>query len=119
MQLGGKEPLKNRHMPHQLSDTVEAKLLVFVTMYIPKYIAKTTKEFLIAKQSSLAKSSHLFSAQEHMNIKPKAKILTEQPDWTSKHLCPWSLDLRKSSAAKDFYPSIGNGPYIFKIVVNF
>lgn len=78
MQLGGKEPLENRHMPHQLSDTVEAKLLVFVTMYIPKYIAKTTKEFLIAKQSSLAKSSHLFSAQEHMNIKPKAKILVNE-----------------------------------------
>lgn len=78
MQLGGKEPLENRSMPHQLSDTVEEKLLVFVTMYIPKYIAKTNKEFLIAKQSSLAKSvicsqpgAHAFQL---LNIKPKAKI---------------------------------------------
>lgn len=65
-------------MPHQLSDTVEAKLLVFVTMYIPKYIAKTTKEFLIAKQSSLAKSVTCSQPGAHafqlLNIKPKAKI---------------------------------------------
>lgn len=78
MQLGGKEPLENRSMPHQLSDTVEAKLLVFVTMYIPKYIAKTTKEFLIAKQSSLAKSVTCSQPGAHafqlLNMKPKAKI---------------------------------------------
>lgn len=89
MQLGGKEPLENRHMPHQLSDTVEAKLLVFVTMYIPKYIAKTTKEFLIAKQSSLAKSvtcsqpgahEHKTEGKDTRKRTPTEDSLTEHPN---------------------------------------